>query len=69
MHAFSPVSTAKNSHKHLFKHGFLDILQFFELTLMKGDKVVELAEVVGNELLLLHCYWVTHACFLNVAAA
>ena len=26
---------------------------------MKGDKVVELAEVVGNELLLLHCYWVT----------
>ena len=39
------------------------------LSLMKGDKVVELAEVVGNELLLLHCYWVTHACFLNVAAA
>ena len=55
MHAFSPVSTAKNSHKHLFKHGFLDILQFFELTLMKGDKVVKLAEVAGNELLLFHC--------------
>ena len=36
---------------------------------MKGDKVVELAEVFGNELLLLHCCRVTHSCFLNVAAA
>ena len=35
---------------------------------MKGDKVVELAEVVGNVLLLLHCCWVTHTCFLNVAS-
>ena len=52
MHAFSPIFTAKNSHKHLFKHGFLDILQFFELTLMKGDKVVELFEKTANLLLL-----------------
>lgn len=39
-----------------------------KLSLMKGDKVVELAEVVGNVLLLLHCCWVTHTCFLNVAS-
>ena len=29
------------SHEHLFKHRFLDILELFQLTLMKGDKVVE----------------------------
>ena len=34
---------------------FLDILELFQLTLMKGDKVVKLAEVAGNELLFFHC--------------
>jgi hypothetical protein len=29
------------SHEHLFKHRFLDILELFQLTLMKGDKVVK----------------------------
>ena len=31
-------------YEHLFKTGFLDILQQCNLTLMKGDKAVELAE-------------------------
>ncbi len=32
------------SHKHLVKQGFLDILQQFQLTLMKGDEVVKVAK-------------------------
>ena len=40
------------SHEHLFKHRFLDILELFQLTLMKGDKVVEELEESSNLLLL-----------------
>ena len=31
--------------KHFFKHGFLQNLQLVILTLMKGDKVVEIREI------------------------
>ena len=39
------------SHEHLFKHRFLDILELFQLTLMKGDKVVELPKECTYQLL------------------
>ena len=40
------------SHKHLVEQGFLDILQQFQLTLMKGDEVVKTREKCTNGLLL-----------------
>jgi len=40
------------SRKHLVKQGFLDILQQFQLTLMKGDEVVKTGEERANGLLL-----------------
>ena len=40
--------------KHFFKHGFLQNLQLVILTLMKGDKVVEITKKVGNVFLLFY---------------
>ena len=45
-HSLPPVSD-----KHFFKQRFLDALELFQLTLMKGDKVVELAKEVSDCLL------------------
>jgi hypothetical protein len=39
------------SHKHLVKQGFLDILQQFQLTLMKGDEGVKSGEEGTDSLL------------------
>ena len=41
------------SDKHFFQHGFLDGFQLFQLTLMKGDKVVYTPEERCNLFLLL----------------
>ena len=38
-------------YKHLFKTGFLDVLQLFQLTLMKGDKGIEIAEKTADAFL------------------
>ena len=39
--------------EHLFQHSLFENDQFVMLTLMKGDKVVELAEILSNQLLLI----------------
>ena len=46
-HSLPPVSD-----KHFFKQCFFDALELFQLTLMKGDKVVELAKNADNSVLL-----------------
>lgn len=40
-------------YKHLFQTGFLNVLQLFQLTLMKGDKGVEISQESPNFLLLI----------------
>ena len=48
-------------YKHLFKTGFLDVLQLFQLTLMKGDKGIKLCQKLANLLLLFYIWcWNRH---------
>ena len=53
-------------YKYLFKTGFLDVLQLFQLTLMKGDKGVNTSKAICNFLLLCFIFRVFHCCFLNI---
>ena len=53
------------SHKHLFKHGFFDLFQLFAFTLMKGDKVVEVAEVIAYSSLFINILWYGDYCIID----
>ena len=45
-------------YKHLFKTGFLDVLQLFQLTLMKGDKGVKMSKKIADTFLFgIRCPW------------
>ena len=57
-------------YKHLFKTRFLDVLQLFQLTLMKGDKVVKLLQVIAQNSLLGYTWnsynCVSHKFFIKI---
>ena len=46
------------SDKHFFQHGFLDGFQLFQLTLMKGDKLIQVDEISAYCSLLIGAGWV-----------
>ena len=52
------------SNKHLLKKGFFQFMQYFNLTLMKGDSLIELVKEV-SKLLLLFIRWVRNFDFFH----
>ena len=53
---YPPLHKSNFSGQQLLHHALLDLFGFIQLTLMKGDKVVEVAKKVSYRLLLLLLY-------------
>jgi hypothetical protein len=57
-----PCASPFSLYEHLFKAGFLDIFEPVQLTLMKGDKVVEGAKKGAYFSLFILSFWIINIC-------